>query len=83
MAEVSDDADLDKLITRIHADLRAGRQPTRRHWLRRRRRSGSTLRVRLRGYGVRMAARIRSSRWLAPVLIFAAVTILVLLFDSH
>jgi hypothetical protein len=83
MARVNDDADLDKLVTRIHADLRAGRGSSRRPVMR----FGPRLRRALRMRLGRPAARgIRSrdtSRWLVPVLIFAAVTVLVLAFGAH
>jgi hypothetical protein len=74
MVPVSDDADLDRLVARIHADLRAGRKPGRRAFSKRK------LSLRAAFAVVRGA---QSSRWLAPVLIVAVVTILVLLFGAH
>jgi hypothetical protein len=74
MTAVSDDADLDRLVARIHADLRAGRKPTRRTRLGRRRRLRSALAALRRG---------TVSRWLAPVLIVAVVTTMVLLFGAN
>jgi len=83
MAGVKDDADLDKLVTRIHADLRAGRGSSRRPVKRFGARLRSAFRIRLGGTAPRGLASRDMPRWLMPVLIFAVVTIVVLLTSSR
>jgi len=83
MATVSDEADLDKLVTRIHADLRSGRRPGRPRPLRRLGRLKSLFGAMRRRRAIRALRGGSTGAWLTPVLIVAVVATLVLLFDAH
>jgi hypothetical protein len=71
---VSDEADFDALIAKIHSDLRTGRRPPRRT---------DRLRAALRrlrgGPGTRPRIAAWASRWMVPAAIFAVVGIAVVL----
>ncbi len=83
MCAMADDADLDRLIAKIHADLRSGRGPGRRRASRRLGRLGSALAALRGGAAMRVIRSERMTRWLVPALIVAVVAITVLLTGNH
>jgi len=83
MIGMGDDPDFDRLIARIHADLRSGRRSARPRRFWRNGKLRSALGAWRGGPAARSARLQRATRWLVPSLIFATVTVVVLLTGAR